>query len=786
MKSKKFNESKEELCKKEIYSKEMIRRCYLFTILDSIDACIYPRNINKYLEESFFNKIIKEERISLQNYNGYSNNYSFSWSEIQKKVDKYDYQTNLNILENISNGNIQEIENTIKKLELQISDLNNCPIKKIPNLNSFVKETNYIAEKKPNCDLISYLLLNGFIDENYYDYISYFYPGSLSYNDKKFLLLIKNKKEPVFNLELSNIENIVSRIREEEWDNSAILNNYLLSYLLEQNNINKIQKIISVMILYRETEFFFDQYKNSNCEKQNLFYMWINNFIIEKGYDYSVLFSETNYDAFFQLFLAVERLNNDKFVYFVKDNVDFLAREMDESAEKRVLSKLIKMNVKFALSRKIIEYPIVSKLIENNLYEITKDNLMKIIKIKSNENSSGNSILTEISNLKDDKLTEYIYEDINKTLDKVILSNVDGIQESEVIFKSIINNPNITYDRKDYFIKLNNTCIDDINGIEKEFSYTKDDEEHSFNIWEALFKTGKITPLWKNIYSYYEETNELTSEIKEYISNNISSLIKREVISKEEKNDVKSESHKLIINFFGDILGCNDFDLNTYEQLLSVTPWSYNSISNYDLDEIHLLALCISGKLVLSENNYTKVREKSVEACTRLISKYFDTLFEAEKRDYVLDEDVLNLIPTGLISIEQKKKLFMSDKINWNSISDKSVLDIYKVLVDESLSIKTSITLARFIEVIRENIHDNDKIMMFILLQINSYSKQEVFEGLNLLGTPYSEILTNGAKEIPIEDTEINKKICDLFEEKHWISSYRKNKEGKLSIRRLR
>ena len=43
-------------------------------------------------------------------------------------------------------------------------------------------------------DLLKYLLRNGYIDESYNDYMSFFYDNSLTVNDKMFLRSITDRK----------------------------------------------------------------------------------------------------------------------------------------------------------------------------------------------------------------------------------------------------------------------------------------------------------------------------------------------------------------------------------------------------------------------------------------------------------------------------------------------------------------------------------------------------------------------------------------------------------------
>ena len=83
-------------------------------------------------------------------------------------------------------------------------------------------------------DFIIYLLRNSFIDENYFDYISYFYANSLSEDETQYLLLIKNQQNPNFALLVknSNFSNVIARIKYNEWKLPAVLNYSVLYCIL--------------------------------------------------------------------------------------------------------------------------------------------------------------------------------------------------------------------------------------------------------------------------------------------------------------------------------------------------------------------------------------------------------------------------------------------------------------------------------------------------------------------------------------------------------------------------
>ena len=112
------------------------------------------------------------------------------------------------MIEDRNNGLLSQYEIEIDELDYQISIAKTKLLKELitrSNLDSIfmVKSINPIGEKNEYkeikssdyFDLLKFLISNGYIDETYNDYMTYFYADSLSANDKVFLRRISDKKD---------------------------------------------------------------------------------------------------------------------------------------------------------------------------------------------------------------------------------------------------------------------------------------------------------------------------------------------------------------------------------------------------------------------------------------------------------------------------------------------------------------------------------------------------------------------------------------------------------------
>ncbi|MBY6773844.1 hypothetical protein HYH53_19360, partial [Clostridium botulinum] len=124
---------------------------------------------------------------------------------------------------------------------------------------NFLGEENEFKEIKSSqyFDLIKYLVWNGYIDETYEDYITYFYPNSITKNDKMFLRSVTDKKAKEWTYKINNPKLVLSRLREVDFDEIEILNFDLFNYILRTQSGNEEYLIRFIEQLKKDKQFMF-------------------------------------------------------------------------------------------------------------------------------------------------------------------------------------------------------------------------------------------------------------------------------------------------------------------------------------------------------------------------------------------------------------------------------------------------------------------------------------------------------------------------------------------------
>src|SRR5690606_28183645 len=85
--------------------------------------------------------------------------------------------------------------------------------------------------------LIKYLLRNGYIDEDYPDYMSYFYEQSISRTDQIFIRSILDVEKKPYTYKLNDPAKVAKRINKRYLSQPQILNFDLFQYYLESRSL---------------------------------------------------------------------------------------------------------------------------------------------------------------------------------------------------------------------------------------------------------------------------------------------------------------------------------------------------------------------------------------------------------------------------------------------------------------------------------------------------------------------------------------------------------------------
>lgn len=311
----------------------------------------------------------------------------------------------------------------------------------------FVADVNNIDK-----NFIIYLLRHGYIDENYFEYISYFYANSLSEQEKQYLLLIKNRQEPNFDLLInnSNFGKIVARIKDTEWKLPAVLNYSMLHCIItfDDFHIDLFLRALWKYKLFNRNTLFLSKFNASPYIQSKLYRMLYDLFRSENNW-LDKLFGDENPNVAYNFFIYVqfEKTEND-IITFLTDDITYLHRiDIDKDA---VASNIKYYDLKFNLLEDTAKYPVYDILLDNAAYIVSKKNIDIIIKHANGDvtEESIKDYYTQISKLKNQNIKAYVDQNIDVFVNDIILSTGDSMAESEDDFVELLNNEKLATEIK--------------------------------------------------------------------------------------------------------------------------------------------------------------------------------------------------------------------------------------------------------------------------------------------------------------------------------------------------
>ncbi|OOM05894.1 hypothetical protein [Clostridium saccharobutylicum] len=805
--------------------------------IDELDACYVILNGGEFqinsIDESKFNSrsefisALKKNNYKCQEHNRYygglnERDFQSVFNELEKKEDykkkKMSITNKLNNKIDTNNKKIKELRNNCANLKGKymkniINRKNEDEIFKI-NFENEIGEKIEFKEIKGSIyfPLIKYLIRNGYINENYSDYMTHFYPNSLTYSDKAFLLSIANRDAKEYSYELINCRLILSRLRLSDFLEKEILNYDLLYYLLKNFSKNKeqLKNFITNIKDNKIIDFISMMFDKEGNENEKVLFVKKFNSEWDEACDWII--NEEKFDQ------KLKRDYIQKTILYSEDNdieKNNIVVELDNGEEDGVITHYIKGDNEF-LSMKVLNIePVIKKLklldanfeyinydesnkelflevYKNELYQINYDMITLILEkiyniSRSDDYKEKNYSL--IMSKEDEPLAKcinkYLYSYIKVILDEKPEQIVDELKYALLI----INNSELDDELRNSYIQLLQTNIERLIDI--------NDKE----LWGMLIEKDIVDNTDENLLDYYFEREKQIDDSLIGFINNFKNNFKLETDSINEKYGKDADS-KLFVS----IVKCNKINDDKYLELLKKFNRYYEifGILNVDKNKISILIkLQIirmnADTLIFMRNNY---EDSLMEYIVINIDKYLtETLsednFEYDEMLKVIDEKIDEDKKIELISFTDKpisiSKKSYSNKIKKyileNNFDENDLEYLINIFIDEDEELKkiTRKIIIKNIETVieakysvgyelleelidDEKINENNK-QNLIAISIKNLKNSEIykcFEKLNM--TDYMSLFNRKKPKFEINDS--NEKLLRALIDKGIINKF--------------
>ncbi|AGB29848.1 hypothetical protein Prede_2617 [Prevotella dentalis DSM 3688] len=735
---------------RQIYITEYRRNLSEKPIRFQVDGTWYtPNEIAE--NETLFVNFIKQETISYEYYYYYDSKTTTStninFSTIEKAIDSsFTYQQRLKTLQT----NIGQSLRSFSELEFELSELNSLKCSELMQKVNLQECREYsVLKLEP---MIELFLLRGYIDENFYDYISYFYENMISQNDWNFVLGVKLNRKVSFDTHLDNVENCVAEIPDYAYKTKAILNIWILHYLSNSGKYDQKMRQVVKTIMRNKSWDFLAQYYNTFkddadgvfsylfSQKTNfwevfigytgeyqsiLLEIWIRYAEIDKSTANSQKWIAANYPYFSSLLPKVGREYLQNLVNVHKYQFVELNKESEE---------------------------LLDTIVKTNSYEFNQKNILLIANyLLKKEIPTPSLNLTLVYETNNDTFIKNAINHITVCL-KNIFSEPASKEESPESIIGLIENESIDEETKKSYLRNQSNSI--------SLSEIEDEKNKEFAVKQFL-----IAPTWNEIYEYYLlKGNSVTEELMRFIENFIGNLINLPFSSKEIEKELL---HCLIAT--------DSLPINVFREILPVFKrWRFGGtdLSKLPHDKMELLL----------RNSMLKYNEFNTKQLLPFGDKFFAQYLLSQKSEYLktpsdisYSKELVSILfsSTGLTI---KEKSLLIPCVQENHLEDNQDLAEQIVIVLQQEGVDLDYAVLCEILANSKQIEEKIHVINQTILKKDDITEEEIDTFLKTLPEPYCVIAKRG-KNPAIPKKDYSMQLVEILDKINYISSFTPEKD---------
>lgn len=752
-----------------------------FQNMNELDAAYYVENrrtrIGATQEDTAFET--RAKYIGAIKANSYDIEYYFEdyythgkWHKenVKVKFDQLseipDYQRHRELIE--KKAAAEEIRQRVNEIKSQIEHLDTMPLQDIIDREKEdeifgVVYTNALGEKEYYADvkrsdyfpLIRYLVSNGYIDESYQDYMSYYYEDGLRREDKVFLRSIQEHNYKGAAYQLKEPWKVVSWMHNSQFETAECLNYRLLDVLLmavchpmdvpagmKKRDVDYeggLNRLVQYIFKNKAMEFFegylwngvyggdFIRLINAACGHA---VSWV---ISEEALSHR---TKRKYALLTMLQEEVYRSEDPGdlrlLAAYVGANPLFLYTALSESEGQKFVSGIEHIGVKF--NRLLLtdeeareaespngtntvedHFQILQQVYHRQLYLPNEQNIKAILGIFYKlppEEVLRSRLLTLVYIKEEEPLRRYVEENLETVLEELAAGDVP-LEDEEKVILSVLNREDLSRESREKYIGAL--------ACRREISYLKQVENKDF--WPRLME-GHAAAAPCNLTDYYFlSENGMDEALADFINKYPGPI----TLWDKNLDDAYGKGTAELL--YMDIIRCKFLWKEKYNELVKSFSLTCNAADVGDVDEDKMRILIFWKKVPMNQENLRYIREHyprlaSVFA-SRNIAEYL-SLFRAEGE--TSEEEYLSVI-----------------------VSDRELFSDFMHSEEEPPERKK--------KALAESVNRS----MLRLPELERYLKfPELRDFIGLL---------NG-KRLTLEQTPGNKALLDAFLAKNWIVKY--------------
>lgn len=596
-------------------------------------------------------------------------------------------------------------------------------------------------ELSPIMDLFLRL---GYLNEEYYDYISYFYEGMITLNDYDLLLSIKRKIVQPPATRIEKIENFYKELQPYMFKHKAILNNDLVDYIAT-NYPKRFEQIMEVIEKNDVPLEFLAQYYLLGKEHKKVFEHFIK-WGKEKSWD--IIVEHQNETERAQLQEAWLRFSGG----IVTAPQDWLNKNFS-FIESHYLKIGLERSLELCSQSKFEEISssigdLIDCIIEYCAYTINAHNLRVIVSYLTKEPIDDGKInYSWCLKTNNSDFIQYVNDNLEECLK---LFSDECKKENDKAILALLNSKEITPEFKEQYLNGQENKLLDYNGIEEE----------GLKLATQLFL---IEPTWENIVWYFKNRNGLTSELSSYI------------LHYEEKlSELTATSQEGMQDLFESITNCSNIPTTALFKFLKAFSANYlDGIDVSDLDHERLKLLLENGKFPFTDENTEALKETDIFGAY-LIAHHAEMLKNISPDFFEESSVSCEVLTSEKFSLSQKEEILKAIPSSHLYSSEAIANAAIEVIINQTTQ---EIDKDVLIEIVKKSTLKEMRLRLVTKMVQSTSDKEVISELLNLLGGIYSEIAARETRP-KVEVNAENKTLLEILKAKGFISSYPELKDG--------
>lgn len=752
-----------ERYKKERHLKETeLRRIYVDAYKDSIGNHVLQFKVgDNFCElkdiannEKLFNQLIASSEVDYS-YIDISNNYyrgqtqqsslNLPFSNVEKTVDST--TTFSKRLESLR-IEFEELED-IDSDEIKKEDVRAWSLSHIMSEVDYQSNPKYAKLQVPK--LIEYLVVKGYIDENYYDYISYFYGNFIDAHDWDFVLDVKLGKIHPYDYVVDNAESCLTEIPSSAFRTNAILNVVLVDYLAEHQNEKKnaIRLAIVLRTVVENKKYDFLNVYFNQGRQQDVVFAALFNKHRNLWPDFELYDDDNNNLRLIWFKYAEQTLSCEISRAWLSQHYAFITGHLGDVTEHQ-WGEIIRNNDYIFVELNGTSNTILNAVADRNAYTLSRKNVEVLVSCLLDINCDAVSY-------------RLVYETGHQQLIERVKSELD------VCLKSVFAPPESVKETVDAIVEIlysaNATDEEKIAYLSKQQQKIDLDVVESIELKKLALKCGIVESTWENVIHYLNNVSERKADntLLQFIERNVETLSSM-AVPQELQEDEEMLLQQLIKT--------NLLSFETYCKVIKrFTRWRLkNGVVN--IEERRVSLMTDYGMILFAQKNTESLiaNYSTTMVIDYLIKNKNDFLSQPGSVEYT-NEVALALMKSNL---RIKEKALIIPYFDSSILDTKLSNEIIAVFVRNGMSLDMDFLIETFS--LATNTDYKIRVLNFTLAK-NEFDEATITALLGTLPIPYKYVAKKGKKpELP--DTEQAKTLVKLLKAKNYISSFKETKSG--------